>query len=488
MNFLRLIAVLIISLMGLSVIQAQEVEFETFESEAFGVTGLVPAGWTNAAPGVYVRGESATDLTSLIVQSAPLPVDTLLEALTGQLGIEEFPEAESELETDFAIWTVYLVELTSPVEVNVTVAVSEIDGTTYLVLLQSAPDEHDTLLETVFTPVIDSVASISESEAEEDLPYIAEDITFESGDLTLAGTLTMPEGDGEFPVVVLVSGSGAQDRDESLPSVSEIKPFRDIAEHLASQGIATLRYDERGVGESDGDFATADMYDFRDDANAAINYLAERGGFSHIGIAGHSEGGAFAPELGISNDNVDFVIGLAGPTVSIIEVLRDQNQIIFAANGADEEQLSAIDAAFVNIIAAMEADDDEALRQGVFDLVTAQAGQEPDEADLDTYVAQFETPIFQSYTSYDPSPFWLEVDVPTLAIFGSLDVQVSAEQNIPVIEGVNDNITIVTIENMNHIFQEAETGSISEYATLEPVVMTQLLETMSEWILDVTSQ
>jgi len=487
MKLARLISVLIISLIGLSLVQAQDIEFEAFESETFGLTGVVPVGWTNAAPGVYVRGESAADLTSLIIQSAPLPADTLLGALTGQLGIEEFPEPESELETDMGTWTVYLVELTTPVEVNVTVATSEIEGTTYLVLLQSAPDEHEALLDAVFTPVIESLALPVEEE-ETDLSYTAEDITFESGDLTLAGTLTLPDGDGEYPVVVLVSGSGAQDRDESLPSVSEIKPFRDIAEYLAGQGIATLRYDERGVGESEGDFATADIYDFRDDASAAVDYLAERGGFSHIGVAGHSEGGAFAPEIGLTNDNVDFVIGLAGPTVRIIDISREQNQLLFAANGADEEQLAAIDAGFVAVIAAMEARDDEALRQAVFDLVTAQAGSEPDDETLNTYVAQFETPILQSYVSYDPTPFWTDVDVPTLAIFGSLDLQVSAEQNIPVIEGVNENITIVTIENMNHIFQEAETGVFTEYASLDPVVMPELLETMSEWILEVTSQ
>ncbi|GAB5490909.1 MAG: hypothetical protein Phog2KO_11240 [Phototrophicaceae bacterium] len=489
MKILRIMVFLLLSVLMVSGISAQEseIEFEAFENTLFGIEGIIPLGWTSPAAGVYARGESVTDVTSLIIQSAPLSSDALLPTLAGQLGLEAFPEAVGEIETELGTWTTYLVEVEAGVSLNVTVAVLELDGVTYLALLQSTAEEHEALLASVFNPVIDSILVLNPEENEEALPYIAEDVTFISGDLTLAGTLTIPEGDGQFPVVLLVSGSGGQDRDESLAPMAEIKPFRDIADYLTRNGIAVLRYDDRGIAESEGDYASADIYDFRDDANAAINYLAERDEFSMIGIAGHSEGGIYAPEIAITNDNVDFLIGLAAPTVSLIDILREQNQLLFATGGADEEQLSAIDNAFADLIVAQENADADALRVAISALIVAQ-GAEPTEQLVDGALAQFTSPIFESYFEYEPTAFWLDVDVPTLAIYGSLDLQVSAEQNISAIESMNDTITIVTIENMNHIFQIAETGAVSEYGTLEQTVTDELLETLSDWILEVTAQ
>ena len=496
MKFLRLLLALMLAISVSAVISAQDdsIELETIEIDTYGVSATVPAGWQNVAPGVYARATDVNDLTTIIVQSAPIAPDVLLGAISGQLGIAELPDAETEIETGFGTWTVYLVEIETPVVVNVTVAVTEVEGASFLVLLQSSPEEHDALRESVFTPAIESVSplAVEEEAAEEmeDLPYIVEDVTFDNGDITLAGTLTIPEGEGEFPVVLLVSGSGAQDRDESFEPIAEIKPFREIADYLARNGIAVLRYDDRGFGESGGDFVSSDIHDFRDDASAAIDYLAERDEFSHIGIAGHSEGGAYAPEIAINNDAVDFMVSLAGPTVRIIDVSREQNQLLYAAGGADEEQLAAIDSAYAMVLSVIEAgnDDGEALRTAVADLVLAQTGQEVDDATLDIFVDQFQSPIIQSYVTYDPTPFWQNVDVPTLAIFGSLDLQVNPEQSIPMIEDMNDNITIVTIEGMNHIFQLAETGAVSEYGELEQTIMPELLETVTEWILEVTAE
>lgn len=489
MKYTKIIILFVLSIFLVSSISAQETdaEFEAFENSMFGIKGMRPVGWASPAAGVYARSESATDVTSLILQSAPLASDALLSVLAGQLGLDEFPESTGELNSDFGTWETYFIEVESGVSLNVTVAVLELDGVTYLGLLQSTAEEHDDLLTSIFNPVIESILVLSVEESVEALPYIAEDVTFMSGELTLAGTLTIPEGKGEFPVVVLVSGSGGQDRDESLIPVAEIKPFRDIADYLARNGIAVLRYDDRGIAESQGDYASSDIYDFRDDANAAIDFLAERGGFSMIGIAGHSEGGIYAPEIAITNDNVDFLIGLAAPTVSLIDILREQNQLLFAAGGADDDQLSAIDVAFADVITAQANGDADALRVAISALILAQ-GTEPTEQLVDGALAQFGSPVFESYFEYEPTAFWLDVDVPTLAIYGSLDLQVSAEQNILAIDAMNDNITIVTIENMNHIFQIAETGSLSEYGTLEQRVTDELLETLSNWILEVTAQ
>lgn len=490
MKTIRFILSLLIAVSAFAVIaQDSDVVFETAEIDAYGLSSIVPAGWQNPAPGTYTRSESPTDSTVLVIQSAPLTPETLQSALTGQLGIEEFPEAEMEIETNIAIWSVYRVDVEAA-GLSVTLAMTSVDNVTYLILSQSATDEHEAIRETVFMPVLESISLLSDGEDTEevpDVPYSEEEVTFESGDITLAGTLTIPGGEGEFPVVVLVSGSGAQDRDESLAPVAEIKPFRDIADYLTRNGIAVLRYDERGVGASEGDIFTADLYDFRDDANAAIDYLAERDEFSHIGIAGHSEGGTYAPEIGLTNDNADFVVALAGATVSIMDVVQYQVQLISAAEGATDEELAMLDVAISDMISAHESADDALFRVAIIALISLEI-EEPDEATIDAVIQQYTSPIFETYFEYNPTPFWLAVDVPTLAIYGSLDLQVAPDQSVPVIEGMNDNITIVTIEGMNHIFQLAETGAISEYSELEQSVTPELLETLTEWILEITAQ
>lgn len=492
MRNINIVMLVLVLLMGSMTINAQDSEFEEFENATFGIEGIIPTAWNTTAPGVYTRAENATDITTLIVQSAPMPSDNLLELLQGQLGLETVPEAMSETETDFALWTVYNTEIEVGISVAITFAVAERDSTSYVVLLQSTPDEHEDLVNAIFNPVLMSIRPLSPDETPtapaEDLPYQVEDVTFMSGDITLAGTLTIPEGDEEFPVVVLISGSGGQDRDESLAPLAEIRPFRDIADHLTRNGIAVLRYDDRGIAESEGDFAAANLYDFRDDAHAAIDYLAERDEFSMIGIAGHSEGGIYTPELAISNDNVDFAIGLAAPTVPMSEVLREQNRLLFSEAGMSAESVEAITDALDAINTAFQEGDDDAVEEAIVQLITAQTGREPNEATVQLALDQFTSPIFQSYYEYDPTPFWLALDVPTLAIYGSLDLQVSAEQNSAAIEGENDLITIVTIENMNHIFQSAETGLPDEYGRLEQSVNTELLDILTEWILDLSTE
>ncbi|MEM9954617.1 MAG: alpha/beta hydrolase [Chloroflexota bacterium] len=495
MRYLTFLAILVLSGVLAVSVTAQDVPdgFESFSDERFAVQGIVPEGWASATPGVYQRGEDASDATAIIVQSAPLPLATLQETLTAQLGVEEFPEPIGEVTTDFTTWTIYRVD-NETFGLSITVALTEVDSTSYLVILQSPSNEHDELVESVFNPVVDSIRSLETETSDEedmsvDVPY-EEEVTFSNGDTTLAGTLTIPNEGDAFPVVVIVSGSGAQDRTGSLAPLAEIDMYTQIADGLARQGIAVLRYDDRGVGESTTDTMNPSLFDFRNDAFAAIQFLAERDEFTHIGIAGHSEGGVYAPEIALGNDMVDFVIGLNAPTVNLIEVAIYQQNAFGQLAGVPEETLQAIEVAYRNVVALLGTDDmtEEILRAAVTELVNLQTGSEQPDSVVDAGMAQFLSAIIQSYADYNPTPFWLEVDVPTLAIFGSLDLQVAPEQNVPVIEGENDNIEIVVIEGMNHIFQEAETGALSEYGTLEQVVMPELLETLAEWILDVTAE
>ncbi|MCB1233362.1 MAG: alpha/beta fold hydrolase, partial [Verrucomicrobiae bacterium] len=171
------------------------------------------------------------------------------------------------------------------------------------------------------------------------MPYAAEQVAFHNGAVELAGTLSLPDGPGPYPAVVLVSGSGPQDRDEYLGGGITIRPFELLANALTPAGIAVLRYDDRGVGASTGEFSTGDLHDFADDAEAAIAYLTTREDIDqdHIGLIGHSEGGAIAAILGARNTDLDFIVSLAGLGVSGEEVLLLQTRLMLEAEGATPE-------------------------------------------------------------------------------------------------------------------------------------------------------
>ncbi|MCD6557403.1 MAG: alpha/beta hydrolase, partial [Bacteroidales bacterium] len=179
-------------------------------------------------------------------------------------------------------------------------------------------------------------------EPEEPFPYFSENITFENktANITLAGTLTLPKKDGKYPAVILISGSGTQNRDEELLGH---KPFLIISDYLTKQGIAVLRYDDRGTAKSEGDFSTATSEDFASDAEAAFNYLLNREEINkqNIGLIGHSEGGLIAPMIAAKNKSVAFIVLLAGPGISGEKILLMQSQLIGKANGATEKELKA---------------------------------------------------------------------------------------------------------------------------------------------------
>jgi pimeloyl-ACP methyl ester carboxylesterase len=487
----RLLLIFIL-LMSISNVMAQD-DFEPFENPQFGMTGLVPMGWNSAGFGAYARGESATDVTQVVIQSAPLSRDALIETLLPRLGQDSLPEASGQIQGENLIWEDYEIAVEAGgMSIGVSLALTEADGIIYLVILQSLADEHGELRENVYIPVVESIELLNAAEpevVEEEVAYISEDVTFTSGDVTLAGTLTLPNAEGQHPAVVLIAGSGPSDRNVSLAPFAEIEPFAIIADHLTRNGIAVLRYDDRGFGESQGDFGSTTMSQFATDASAAVNYLVSRDDINaaQIGILGYGEGGAIAPEVVITNDNVAFVVGLAAPVVGMFDILREQNRQIFTASGFTEEQVEAVVTAFDAMRAAMEADDDTALRVAIVGLVEAQSGQTPDDAFIEQVFAQLESFKTLGYVDYDVTGNWAQVDVPVLAIYGALDTQVPADQNIPVLEtelAENVDLTIVTIEGANHLFQEAETGSPNEYPTLEQTMMPDMLDELTAWLLE----
>jgi pimeloyl-ACP methyl ester carboxylesterase len=470
--------------------------FESFENTEYGITGIIPSDWSSVGFGIYRRNATPEDIAQLVIQAAPLSRDAIIQALLQQIQLAELPESSGQIEGASLTWDEYQLSVEAQsMAIAISLAIAEVEGKTYLVVLQSLADEHDELRESVFLPVVESIAPQGVVTIEptittnENVPYIVEDVTFTNGDVTLAGTLTMPDSAGQHPAVVLISGSGASNRNESVAPLAEIEPFAILADHLTRYGIAVLRYDDRGVGESTGDFATASLSDFAADASAAVDYLASRDDINpaQIGIIGHSEGGAIAPEVAINNDNVAFVVGLAAPAVNMFDILREQNRLIFQTAEYTEEQVNALLTAFDSVRDALATDDDAALESAVAAMIEAQTGEPATDELIQFGIAQLTALGTLGYVEYDITTNWSQVDVPVLAIYGGLDLQVSAEQNIPTLQETlanNPDVTVITIDEANHVFQQAETGSPNEYATLDQTMMLSMLDTLTTWILE----
>lgn len=338
-------------------------------------------------------------------------------------------------------------------------------------------------------------------------PYRAEDVSFanpKADAVTLAGTLTVPEGKGPFPAVIMVSGSGPQNRDEELLGH---KPFAVIADHLTRHGIAVLRYDDRGVGASKGDFATATTLDFAGDAVAAGEFLATRPEIDpkKIGVVGHSEGGLIAPIAAVQSGRIAFIVMLAGPGVPGDEILLKQSDVISRAGGVDEETLRITREGMTKLYALLKSGaDTETLRAEMRKLADAQieaalknatpqkkAELEQAKASIDGQIdqqlAQLQSPWLRTFLSYDPRENLRKVKVPVLALNGQKDMQVDPAQNLPEVEkalreGGNKDVTATELAGLNHLFQHAETGSPAEYQKIEETFAPEALDAMVVWI------
>jgi pimeloyl-ACP methyl ester carboxylesterase len=496
-------AVLLLALVP--AVGAQEtITLTPVENEVFELAGVVPEGWQYAAPGVYARAATSGDVTVVALQSAPASLEAVLQSLLPQLGLSEAPEPAGTYETEAFTFTLYQVQVvaSAALTLDVNMGLTEVDGRAYIVLLQSAVDETEALYDAVFVPMLDALVPFQPAPVEVDVPYLAEDVTFENGDVTLAGTLTLPDGDGPHPAVVLVTGSGPQDRDESLAPLTTFKPFLDLADALTRAGVAVLRYDDRGVAQSTGDFAAATLDDFVTDAAAAIEYLKGRPEINtgQIGMLGHSEGGYVAARLGATNPDVAFLIAMAGPGASGADVLLVQNERILRASDASDaliqSQLDMLNAIFPLV----EASDWEAVEQVIYDTAIIQynlltpeeqavIGEPEPYANMQTasFMAGYQTEWFRTFLTYDPAPDWAQTTVPVLAILGELDTQVDADQNAPLIEAAlteagNEDFEIVVLEGANHLFQKAETGSPQEYGALEAAYIDGFLSTIVDWL------
>lgn len=306
-------------------------------------------------------------------------------------------------------------------------------------------------------------------------PYATEEVSFSNGDAVLRGTLTLPRGwNSGTPVLVMVTGSGFQNRDEEI---FEHKPFAVIADAFARAGIATLRYDDRGFGESTGDIVNCTTEDLKNDALSGIRLL--RGRFDKVGVIGHSEGGTIALALAAEGE-ADFIISLAGAVVSARELMLWQNDLALEAAGFVKEDrdtyLALLAEAFDAVVSGSPLPSSEnkdlpdALRQN-YQAVTV----------------QMRTPYMRYFLAMDARPVLGDITCPVLALNGSKDRQVEPESNIGALKaGLPENTKthVEVVDGLNHLFQRCGTGSPTEYREIEETFSPETLDTMVRWILE----
>ena len=326
--------------------------------------------------------------------------------------------------------------------------------------------------------------------------YYTEEIVVvnSEADLSLSGTLTLPSNDGKkYPVVVLISGSGPQNRDSEILGH---KSFAVIADHLAKQGIGSFRYDERGVAKSSGKYQGSDLNDLQSDVNAIVNLLLKRDGISKFGLLGHSEGGILAPKYASENKKkIDFVIMMGAPGVPVSELMHKQRRTQYEFAGMTKKAMEANKTMFTEIdkvvmCAKSEEEKDKLVSQLVSAKMKKEDASEQDiKTNTDAILRFIDGPWYKSFVSITPNDYLKKVRCPVLAMGGEKDVQVDSKDNLAAIsKSLNSvrfrrvNNTIQTFGSLNHLMQPAITGNIDEYGKTETTIDREVLFAISEWI------
>jgi uncharacterized protein len=328
--------------------------------------------------------------------------------------------------------------------------------------------------------------------------YYSEDLTFENKrvGINLAGTLTLPLKDGIFPAVILISGSGPQNRDEELLGH---KPFLVLSDFLTKNGIAVLRYDDRGTALSKGNFNTSTTVDFASDVEAALEYLKTRKEIikTKIGLIGHSEGGIIAPIIASKSNDVSFIVLLAGTGIKGNELLLLQEKLIGKVSGVNDEDLQK--GQLINTKAFEIVNESTSNEQLNLDLtnyytrilkdipsVQKPKGMSNDDI-IKLQVSQITSPWMKYFIKYNPKQALEKVRCPVLAINGEKDLQVPPKENLEAIEtslkkGGNKKVTIIELPNLNHLFQECKTGLPDEYPIIEQTFSPTALNEILKWL------
>lgn len=325
-------------------------------------------------------------------------------------------------------------------------------------------------------------------------PYLEKEVSYinpESG-FKMAGSLTLPKVKDKVPAVILITGSGAQDRDESLFGH---KPFWVIADYLTRNGIAVLRVDDRGIGGSEGKTSEATSFDFAGDVLATFRFLQTQPEIDpqKIGLIGHSEGGLIAPIVAAKNIDVAFVILLAGPALPGEQIVYEQQKLILLQSGMSEEQVNEARLSQEEIFSVLKTETDSAKRNeklkeimsnGMYNLMNDEL-----KTSIDNQVKTVDNKWFRFFLTYDPYPALTKLTCPVLALNGEKDLQVPPQSNLPLIETAlkeagNRNFKIMEIPGVNHLFQSCKTGAVTEYAEIEETISQAVLEILKDWIVN----
>lgn len=313
-------------------------------------------------------------------------------------------------------------------------------------------------------------------------PYKSEDVTYRNGDITIAGTLTEPQGAGPFPAILMITGSGPQDRNEELMSH---KPFLLLADTLTRAGYAVLRTDDRGVGGTTGTLNDANYTDLAEDAAAGVRFLRARSDIDpgRIGLFGHSEGGYLAPLVAARPDSgVAFAILMAGPGVPGSDILIEQTRLIATANGTPPDQVDTRVREISELAALLKAGDSA----GAKDLARRQNQALPaDQRVPDEEAAAQITPNLAALVAYDPAPALAALRIPVLAFFGGKDLQVPAaqsEQPMRAHLAADPDATVHVFPGLNHLMQPTETGRPNEYSSIHTTIAPEVLDYVTGWL------
>ena len=347
----------------------------------------------------------------------------------------------------------------------------------------------------VFNKVESLPISARPQEPKKPYPYKEEQVEYEheAAGIKIAGTLTYPGSGGPFPAVILLSGSGPQNRDEEIFGH---KPFMVLADYLTRNGIAVLRSDERGVGGTMGNFQGSTTGDFTDDALAGVAYLKGRDEINPewIGLAGHSEGGMMAPIAASNSSDIAFIVIMAGPGITFSDVILFQKELRWKAMGVSDEDMELNRSWHnqVSKITSMDIDNEE-VRGKVMLLYKSLSEDEKTRLhktpeSVEGEIKHLTDPWWRYATKYDARATLMKVKCPVLAINGSKDMQVVAKENLPAIEealqtGGNGNFLIKELEGLNHLFQTADTGDETEYGKIEETFSPVAMKLIADWIL-----
>lgn len=321
-------------------------------------------------------------------------------------------------------------------------------------------------------------------------PYLSEEVQFSNSkeNITLSGTLTIPENASNIPIVILISGSGPQNRNSEIFGH---RPFLVLADHFTRNGIGVLRFDERGVGESEGNFNLATSEDFASDVLSAVTYLEDRSdiNYNSLGLIGHSEGGIIAPMVAQNSPDVDFLVLIAGQGLRGDRNLLLQKKVLEQSSGRDEESILHDQNLFKKAYEIIKNTEEQKVQEELKDYFSTTTFRERLTDDqLTTIVQQLTSAWMRFYLKHDPSKVLEKTEIPILALFGENDLQVPPEENTKAVaeslaRAGNESGKILVLDNLNHLFQESETGLPNEYERIDQTFSPKAMDVISEWIL-----